>query len=72
GREGHRVRSVATHQSGDLLPPGGRRAPQGRLADAAAADHLLLGGAGVRDRGHDDRVAARPGLRQGHVRALRL
>src|SRR3954451_23142431 len=59
-------------QSDHLLQAGRGRAPEGRLADAAAADHLLRGGAGVRARGDDHRLAARPGLRPAGLQGLRL
>ncbi|CAA9365101.1 MAG: Protein translocase subunit SecE, partial [uncultured Nocardioidaceae bacterium] len=68
----HQLHARESHQPGDLLPPGGGRAPEGRLADPDAADHLLLGGPGLRGRRDDVRRAARPRLRQGRLRDLRL
>ncbi|CAA9396674.1 MAG: Protein translocase subunit SecE, partial [uncultured Nocardioides sp.] len=65
-----RQQGQRAHQPGHVLPPGGGRAPQGRVAHAGTADHVLHRGHGLRGRDDGAGLGPRPRLRQDGLRAV--
>ena len=78
GPQGHPDRQArpagqaGADDAGQVRPPVGRRAAQGRLSDRSAADQLLRRRAGVRAVHDRVREPARPRLRRGDLQDLRL